>query len=294
MNLEEEVRNDYTISAEMKKVWSVQMELLKKLLDVCERHDLKVWVDSGTLIGAIRDGGFIPWDDDIDTIMMRDDYEKLLSIAKSEFTHPYFLLSKDSALCPMGHAQLKMDGTCSLSQTDIENKVHYHCGIFIDIFVYDGVPEDETEINRSILRTEIWRKAVNCICIRQNGIKGLIRDMIRVALLAVTNYNYVYSRFESCFRKYRVADYDRIYYWGLSTKRLKQRFIKKDWYRETIYVQFEDMKVPVPIEYDKRLRAEYGDYTKPVKAPTAHETLLLSADKSYEEALKELKTKRKK
>ena len=81
MNLEPETRNGYYISADMKKVWAVEMQLLKKLLEVCEKHHLRIWAEGGTLLGAVRHHGYIPWDDDIDMAMLRDDYDKLQAIA---------------------------------------------------------------------------------------------------------------------------------------------------------------------------------------------------------------------
>ena len=89
-SFEEETRQNYLISKEMKQVWACELDLLKKLLQVCEKYNLKCWADAGTLIGAIRDHGFIPWDDDIDVAMLREDYDKLVSIADKEFAHPYF------------------------------------------------------------------------------------------------------------------------------------------------------------------------------------------------------------
>ena len=77
MNLNEEVRNGYLITAETKKVWAVQIDLLKHLVDACQRHNLKIWADGGTLLGTVREHGYIPWDDDIDMFMLREDYERL-------------------------------------------------------------------------------------------------------------------------------------------------------------------------------------------------------------------------
>lgn len=90
MNLDKEIRQGYEISSEMKKVWNVQMKLLKKLLEVCDKHHLKIWADGGTLLGTVRDHGYIPWDDDIDMVMLREDYDKLLEIAPKEFEEPFF------------------------------------------------------------------------------------------------------------------------------------------------------------------------------------------------------------
>ena len=78
--LKEETRRDYTISETMKKAWAVQMDLLQELLRVCNEHGLRVFADSGTLIGAVREKGFIPWDDDIDVAMLRNDYDKLTAM----------------------------------------------------------------------------------------------------------------------------------------------------------------------------------------------------------------------
>ena len=88
--LHEEVRRDYTITAEMKQVWAVQLDLLQELLRVCKENGLRVFADSGTLIGAVREKGFIPWDDDIDVAMPREDYDRLMSLS-AEFRDPYFL-----------------------------------------------------------------------------------------------------------------------------------------------------------------------------------------------------------
>ena len=93
MNLNDEVRRDYFISAQMKKVWAIQIMMVQKLLEVCNRHNLKIWAEGGTLLGTIREHGYIPWDNDIDLKMFRNDYDKLLSIASQEFKSPFFFQS---------------------------------------------------------------------------------------------------------------------------------------------------------------------------------------------------------
>ena len=88
--LNEEVRCGYTVTKQMKEVWAVELDMLEKLLSVCKKHDIKIFASGGTMLGAVRHQGFIPWDDDIDMMMFRDDYEKLCKVAQEEFEYPYF------------------------------------------------------------------------------------------------------------------------------------------------------------------------------------------------------------
>ena len=91
MNLEEEIRDGYKVSADMKKLWSVQMEILDQIDQICERHNITYYADGGTLLGAVRHKGFIPWDDDLDICMFKDELDKFIKYAKEELKDPYFL-----------------------------------------------------------------------------------------------------------------------------------------------------------------------------------------------------------
>mgnify|MGYP002110871112 FL=1 len=139
--LEEEIRCGYKISSEMKKVWAVQIDLLEQVKKICKNHGLKYFADSGTLIGAIRHKGYIPWDDDIDLVMMRNDYNKFMEYAKSELEFPYFLQTVYTDKDIMrAHAQLRNSKTTGYMP--YEKNRPYNKGIFIDIFPLDVIPED--------------------------------------------------------------------------------------------------------------------------------------------------------
>ena len=88
--LKEENRDGYIVSPLMKKVWSVELDLLSELDRVCKKYDIKYYAAFGTLLGAVRNKGFIPWDDDIDVCMLRDDYARLKEVAKDEFSGKYY------------------------------------------------------------------------------------------------------------------------------------------------------------------------------------------------------------
>ena len=87
----DEMRDGFLVTTDRKKIWQVEMELLAELDRICRRHGLRYFVDYGTLLGAVRHKGFIPWDDDIDVVMMRPDYERLkLVIAREGLREPFF------------------------------------------------------------------------------------------------------------------------------------------------------------------------------------------------------------
>lgn len=283
MNLQEEVRRGYSIPVQMKKVWKVQLDLLKKLLDVCEKYHLKVWAEGGTLLGTIREHGYIPWDDDIDMAMLREDYDKLVAIAPIVFDHPYFFqCGYTEKIYPRGHAQLRMDGTSAISPS--EAFINTHQGIFIDIFPFDAVPDNSEEKNAFIKKRN--RKMVFLQHLSVNDPLHPIRT-VRMILIRPFFTSY-FRQFENLLRSYSISDNRHVACLGF-TDDLDHFERDKSWYNETIYLPFEDLSMPVPSGYDNILRKQYGDYMVPRQAPTYHGGFWkLDSDVSYETFLPEM------
>ena len=273
------------MSKELEAVWQVEMDLLEQLLDVCKRYGLRCWVDGGTMLGAVRHKGFIPWDDDIDVSMMRDDYDKLLEIAPKEFKYPYFYQTAYTDVdYYRGHAQLRNSDTAAIRPSNCFEP--FNQGIFIDIFPMDGVPVDKVKL-QSVLkanrRTLRFLKAKN-LNILYSGRLGQVFRKIK-ARKAVKRYGWVslFKATEDRLRDTPVSESDVIGELAFSGSDL---LFSRHLFDKTVWLDFEDMKVPVPAAYDAFLRNQYGDdYMTPMENPSMHGELILDTEHSYRELL---------
>lgn len=276
----EEERCGFTVSAEMKKVWAVQLDLLERFQEVCHRHGLKFFASGGTLLGAIRHKGYIPWDDDIDIMMMRDDYEKLLAIAPQEFTAPYFFQTAwNDKNYSRGHAQLRNSNTTAILA---EEKDHFpfNQGVFIDIFPTDAVPDDETEREKQRKSIRLWEKLLN-VTVRYpaNQYKSLKKSLLH-AVASLIPYRFFIEQKEKACTRYNgqgmkrvglisfLADDDRLIFPADAFERIET-------------VPFENITIDIPADYDTLLSHQYGDYMTMKQENSYHGGIIFDAERSY-------------
>ena len=285
--LQEEERDGYVVSARMKQLWAVELDLLNEFDRVCKKHGLKYILDFGTLLGAIRHKGFIPWDDDVDVSILREDYDKLLKIGPSEFKDPYFLQTrKTDPGYDVSVAKLRRSDTTFIMTENIHHPMPYNQGIFIDIFVYDNLSSNKKEVVDKVGQ-ESYRAYHNAFVLSHrpslhDGFK-LPFTLIRYFLYRMC-YGSADKEFDRQEQLARTYDGPSDYVASIMFMRTWCRL--RRWFEAVIDVPFEHLSMPVPAEYDAMLRDCYGDYMTPVRGSSAHSLVTFDVDRSYKEYLK--------
>lgn len=288
----EELRCDYAVSSNMKKVWAVELDLLNEFSRVCSAHGLKWFVHAGTMLGAIRHQGFIPWDDDIDVIMPRDDYERLCKLGASEFSHPYFFQNEETdRYFARPFSRLRNSETTAVFANDWAYRYPFNQGIFIDIFPIDYVPADPRErsgfykeLTRLGNRAWQWRNMIHFY--RPKKGKGVIKR----AVYGLKHFYYKYF-FKGGYRYYLEKHHEEITkYDGEETGWVGESVIyplgrhlwRPEWFRDAVNVPFEMLQVPVPVGYEECLSASFGsDWRTPKHAPTMHGDTFFDPENPY-------------
>ena len=290
--LEPEVRGNYTVTRQSKEIWAVLLDLLNELDKVCKKHGLKYYIDSGTLLGAVRDKGYIPWDDDIDVVMLRDDYDKLMEIGDLEFKHPYFLqtpYNDKGFLRP--HIQLRNSETAAILPNEAL-RVPYNQGIFLDIFPVDFTSKSKLFNKMKCKLLNFYRRSFGYVYISEppKGIKGFIQG--KYAAKCRRDPAKAYRHFDKwCHIILFKSDLvDKVTFYKLFHK---YRYLEKKWFDETVYLPFEFTKVPVPAGYHEILERYYGkDYMVPKQQKAIHQIqgdIINSTEESYIKVLEKIR-----
>ncbi len=255
---QEEVKCDFLVEPLRKRIWAIELDLLLEFDRVCKKNHLRYFLTGGTLLGAIRHNGFIPWDDDIDILVPRDDFEKLL-LLKDEFHYPYFF---QTPVTDPGYyfafPRLRNSRTSAIQRPFCD--CGYNMGIFIDILPLDFITYDDAgrkmfdQLTKLLIDSSTSMKAA---CKYLNK-----RDEERVNNLPaqdpIERYHEIHRLATSmkdsgssfCFPSTGVVyGFERtVYRWSDCS--------------DTIDGIFESYHLPIPIGYDNVLKTIFGEYTK--------------------------------
>ncbi len=250
--LKPDIRYDFYCDEERKKVWAVELDLLFEFDKVCNNNRLTYCLGYGSLLGAVRHGGFIPWDDDIDIFMPRDDYEQL-KLKGNEFRKPYFLQCHESeSESYWSHMKLRNGNTCCINLN--YRFLNINWGMSIDIFPLDDTdPRDGIGIFNEIKKLNIDNSSW---MMRNNPYLNEINNH------RVTKYN---GNADDDYKKIQELAQCKngTLYCGVNVCTMydyKKNTYNKKWFDNIIYIEFESTKVPVPEGYEDVLKTTYGNY----------------------------------
>lgn len=248
----------------MQDIQKVSLNILKKTAEICDKQGIKYCLAYGTLIGAIRHKGYIPWDDDVDLMMMRPDYEKFLKYYaehKEEFGCLEVMNMDNNPKYPY------MITRVSDSRYTIKVKNERDCGlgIFIDIYPIDGIGNSEEEAKALLIKSCKYPSSI-FLATRKYYHFGITKTW-KKRLIKVPAFIYTHIMGKNYFVKKLNAlladlDYDHSEYVGCPawTNFPYIDVYRKEWFEDLIKVPFEDGEFYAPREYDKVLRITYGDY----------------------------------
>ena len=281
---QEEERDGYLVSAKKKELWAVQLDILNEFDRVCRKHNLRYILDFGTLLGAVRHNGFIPWDIDIDVSMLRDDYEKLMEIGPSEFRYPYFLQNQDTDDNHYGVpiSRLRRSDTCFFHGGNIIYHYQYNQGIFLDILPLDNLPSNDLNDIEPILKMskQLLQRAV-VVAHKPRIQMGYWYPVIMLKYmyyrLRCGNSNKQFKLLDSFAQSFEYSGYFGCLMTGYPICRPKQ------WYEESVDLPFETLSLRAPKAYDELLRTYYGDYMTPVVFE--NHVPYFSASRSYKDVM---------
>jgi len=283
---EEEVRCEFLVTKERKKIWAILLDMMIKFDEVCQRHGLQYFLGGGTLLGAVRHKGFIPWDDDIDINMKREDYEKLLSLY-SEFKVPYFLQNPDTdPEAFYSYSRLVNVNTTAFSRMFAWQEMKH--GLFIDIFPMDNWREEDEARFEQI-------KALN----RENSTYMRMKnpylcneDKIRVKNWLGRNPYEVYKEIQILAQRDNNVDTSYLMAGIITNYSFQKKLRPKQAYEKAVPYEFEGFQFLGPKNADEVLRGQYGDYMqlppidKRAKASVWHENAIFNPDIPYTEYMK--------
>ena len=298
IDLKEEVRDGFTVSTKRKRIWNVELNLLLKLDEVCKKNDLRYFLDSGTLLGAVRHHGFIPWDDDLDVVMLREDYDKLIACSNESFGGDYELqIITHDPLYPGIHAKIRYKKSTAIIKSWLFNDLDQ--GIFLDIFPLDGVPDDADEQKKLFDENAFWGRAIksyytydHILSLNPRIIKMLLerRRTAKSLIKNAAEYQSTFKKFEDNFRRYKTSDCKKIGSLLIGLPDRRYFIFDKKNYEDPAELEFEGYKFPCPSGVHEVLDVLIGkDHMTPKKYPSDHGAVYYDPMRPYGEYLQALR-----
>lgn len=247
----------------IKEIHKATIDNLKKIIEICDKIHVNYFLAYGSLIGAIRHKGFIPWDDDCDLVMLRPDYEKFMSycIQHEKELYPYKLLCRENTKnYPYNIARFNDMRYKAI----YDNVQQYESGLFVDIYPLDGIDNLDKESIEALdkkrdylIKMILWAIDDHYEPSTHNKwYRSVIKYFIRL-YAKLRGAGYFLDKMENMKNLY---SFEKSEYVAEMTWDVQTVIYEKRWFSDYITVKFENIDVKIPKEYDAFLKVHYGDY----------------------------------
>lgn len=251
----------------LRQVQLAQLEIAKEVKRICEKHDIRYFLDSGSLLGAVRHKGFIPWDDDVDIGFLREEYEKFLKIAPQELQEPFFLQTWDNdPEYPFAFAKVRKRGTVFVETAAMKSKAHNE--LYVDLFPYDAFPDDAQDRKkqgRKVMRYRKtlmmkshmtpWRRNKNLIKFVGVFVKYLPYKLLSL----ISSRDRIKEKYIPVMQQFNHQNTRCVYEQSGGAKYGKW-VLPRECFRSYVLLPFEDTEFSCPGDSDLYLKTVYGDY----------------------------------
>ena len=264
------------------------LDIFKEVSLICEKHKIPYYAIGGTCIGAVRHNGFIPWDDDIDIAIPIDFFYDFIEIAKNEL--PDFLDIYNAKNHPHNtsiHIKI-VDNRTTFIENHEKMYPDSYKGVFVDIMPISGIPTGrlKRKVFYLFLKTLIKLNYIHRIKTRKDGsVNSAVKNMIHYILKPLP-HSFFYDNFycilkKNSFNKAQLTGYT----WQDNVDKLT---FPKKWFRDSVKLKFEDTYMKCPIDYDKYLSKQFGDYKKlpAIKDRISGHSGIIDLNVSYKEYIK--------
>ena len=262
--------------ATLKRLQGVLLGMLDDFIALCDKHGLRWWSDAGTTIGALREGGMIPWDDDIDLCLVREDYDRFLELVEAELGDKYYVLDADRfPAYPMMTARLCLRGT--KFREECMKGLDAPFGIFLDLYCFDHLADDPKEARRQWGRAWFWGKLMVLRAVRSpvlyfGGFRAsLTRTMCffaHYALMLCTTRGFLHRQAKRWARLHAGETTDRVFY-PFSPVPFRNDIRISDLF-PTREMPFDGRTMRIPAKALEFLSKEFGDVMIPPPPEKRH------------------------
>ena len=270
MICEKEKNIRYKEVTDIYEIQQMELGIMEYIHEVCQKIGVKYFLAYGSLIGAVRHNGFIPWDDDMDICMLRDDYEKLQDYMIAHPDERYELMSYKNNVNYVYPFMKVQDNHTYLVEEDV--RIDSDMGIYIDIFPVDGYEDDQAFKDK--MTKIIKKRQLSCYTFKGiSNTKSVVNSIIRyvsVIIFYFTKTNKYVSQIDELAKSRKVDDYELVDY--LIYKDMHKPVWKREWLEQTITGVFEGKEFMIPKNYHEILTSDYGDYMQlpPVDQRVSH------------------------